>query len=131
MPPVRPSISEDLLPTDDPLRDLVAEAAKPEAGKVETQAQDTVQPTAASPSSGDWSVQFGASPSEAEAKAMVARLKGQLEELLGNHELAVIKADVSGKAMFRVRALGYTRDEAGATCATSAAAGTKCFIARN
>jgi hypothetical protein len=50
---------------------------------------------------------------------------------LSDHSLSVVKGDSGGKTVFRVRALGYSRDEAAATCATAGAAGTKCFIAKN
>ena len=83
------------------------------------------------PPGGDYAVQFGASPVEAEANALLAKLKGPLAELLSDHSLSVVKGDSGGKTVFRVRALGYSRDEAAATCATAGAAGTKCFIAKN
>jgi SPOR domain len=131
LPPVRPVNDEMTASADDPLRDLVAEAAKSEPVKAEVKPSDTAQSATDTPITGEWTVQFGASPSEGEANSLVNHLKSQLSNLLGDHELAVIRADINGKPMFRVRALGYTRDEAGATCATSAAAGTKCFIAKN
>ena len=59
------------------------------------------------------------------------RSVGQLIDLLSDHPIAVIKADINGKTIFRVRALGYSRDEAAAACATAAATGSKCFIAKN
>ena len=104
----------------DPLDALVAAATSNE--------MDTV---ADAVPAGDYAVQFGASPSEAEANTLMGKLKGQLVELLGSHPLTVIKGDSSGKTVYRVRAMGYSRDEAAATCATAGAAGTKCFIAKN
>jgi hypothetical protein len=83
------------------------------------------------PPVGDYAVQFGASPVEADANSMMAKLKGPLAELLGDHPLSVVKGESNGKTVFRVRALGYARDEAAATCATAGAVGTKCFIAKN
>jgi hypothetical protein len=111
---------------DDPLRDLVAQATNEEPKAV-----DEPQATNEVPIAGDFAVQFGASPSEAEANSLSARLKTQLAELLGEHPIAVIKADSNGKTVFRVRALGYSRDEAAAACASAAASGAKCFIAKN
>ena len=109
-----------LVQTADPLEALVAAAM--------TNEMDT---TADTVPVGDYAVQFGASPSEAEANTLMGKLKGQLVELLGSHPLTVIKGDSSGKTVYRVRAMGYSRDEAAATCATAGAAGTKCFIAKN
>ncbi len=126
LPPVRPAELNVPLASEDPLRDLVAQATNPDI-----QATDEEPKAKETPVTGDFSVQFGASPSETEANALSARLKTQLSELLGEHPLSVIKADSNGKTIYRVRALGYTRDEAGAACATAAAAGTKCFIAKN
>ena len=126
LPPVRPN--DDLLNAapDDPLRDLLAQATNDEPKPA-----DEPQATNDVPVIGDYAVQFGASPSEAEANSLSARLKTQLSDLLGSHPIAVIKADSNGKIVFRVRALGYSRDEAAAACASAAASGTKCFIAKN
>jgi hypothetical protein len=108
------------------MRDLVAQATNDETKPV-----DEPQAATEVPVIGDYAVQFGASPAEAEANSLSARLKTQLSDLLGNHPIAVIKADSNGKTVFRVRALGYSRDEAAAACAAAAAAGAKCFIAKN
>jgi hypothetical protein len=127
LPPPRPPL--DLLAmkaVDDPLKDLVAQATNPDAAP----AKEVAQPADAE-SIGDYGVQFGATPSETEANALSVRLKTQLADLLGDHKIAVIKADSNGKAIYRVRALGYSRDEAAAACASAAASGTKCFIAKN
>lgn len=114
-------------PDADPIEALVASTtnAAPEATTEATPAPNDAVPA------GDYAVQFGASPSEGEANAMAAKLKGQLVELLESHPLVVLKGDSNGKTVFRVRATGYSRDEAAATCATAGAAGTKCFIAKN
>ena len=112
--------TEKAAQTVDPLDALVAAATSNE--------MDTV---ADAVPAGDYAVQFGASPSEAEANTLMGKLKGQLVELLGSHPLTVIKGDSAGKTVYRIRAMGYSRDEAAATCATAGAAGTKCFIAKN
>jgi len=126
LPPARPNADSLNAAADDPLRDLVAQATNEEPKAV-----DEPQATNEVPIAGDFAVQFGASPSEAEANSLSARLKTQLAELLGEHPIAVIKADSNGKTVFRVRALGYSRDEAAAACASAAASGAKCFIAKN
>jgi len=126
LPPPRPLDLLAMRAVDDPLKDLVAQAANPDINP----ANEIAQPGDAAPN-GDYGVQFGATPSEAEANALSVRLKTQLADLLGDHKIAVIKADSNGKAIYRVRALGYSRDEAAAACASAAASGTKCFIAKN
>ncbi len=126
LPPARPYDLMAASTTDDPLRDLVAQATNPDSKPA-----DEATPANDVPVAGDYAVQFGASPSEAEANALAARLKSQLIDLLSDHPIAVIKADINGKTIFRVRALGYSRDEAAAACATAAATGSKCFIAKN
>ena len=45
--------------------------------------------------------------------------------------MAVVKGESNGKTVYRVRAIGFTRDEASAACADVTVAGGKCFIARN
>lgn len=126
LPPARPNEDAMNAAADDPLRDLVAQATNDEPKPA-----DEPQAANDAPIAGDYAVQFGASPAEAEANALSGRLKTQLADLLGNHPIAVIKADINGKTVFRVRALGYSRDEAAAACATAAASGAKCFIAKN
>jgi hypothetical protein len=111
----------------DPLAALVASTTedKPKL------ALEVVPSQPRTPLLGDYTVQFGASPSEAEATTLAARLKDPLIDLLDGHPLAVVKGENGGKTVFRVRALGYSRDEAAATCVTAAATGIKCFIAKN
>jgi len=111
----------------DALDALVAAATTAEPDK----ASEAMPLQQAIPPGGDYAVQFGASTVETEANSLMAKLKGPLADLLGDHPLSVVKGDSGGKTVFRVRALGYSRDEAAATCATAGAAGTKCFIAKN
>lgn len=131
LPPRRPAsldaLAQVIPPQDDPINRLVAAATEMESSSPNDE-KDTAAPEAPT---GEFSVQFGASPSEAEANQILAKLKAPLTELLGAHPLTVVKGDSSGKTVYRVRAVGYARDAAAATCATAAAAGTKCFIAKN
>ena len=129
LPPRRPAslnlVAQAELPVDDPINSLVAATTEQDASNPIEEKPAVEMPI------GDFAVQFGASPSEAEAGQILAKLKGPLAELLGAHPLTIVKGDSGGKTVYRVRALGFARDAAAATCATAAAAGTKCFIAKN
>ena len=54
-----------------------------------------------------------------------------VELQIDGRDVLVIKAESNGKTVYRVRAVGYTRDEANAACNGVTSAGGKCFIARN
>jgi hypothetical protein len=130
LPPRRPAsldaVAQSSPPQDDAINSLVAAATEQD-----TSIPNDEKAVASEVPTGEFSVQFGASPSEAEANQIFAKLKAPLTELLGAHPLTVVKGDSSGKTVYRVRAVGYARDAAAATCATAAAAGMKCFIAKN
>ncbi len=80
---------------------------------------------------GDYAVQFGAPAAENDANGLAKRVRTEFATQIDGREVAVIKADSNGKTVYRVRAVGFTRDEASAACADVTAAGGKCFIARN
>jgi len=111
--------------TADPLADLVKSAtdSPPAAEPFEDAAPATV--------TGEYSVQFGAPAVEADANGLAKRVKAEFAEQIDGRDVLVIKAESNGKTVYRVRAVGYTRDEANATCSGVTSAGGKCFIARN
>ena len=120
-----------------------APAPKPAAPRVTTtQAQPTqvastqpivpqpVEQSAAS-GSGGWAVQLAGSPSEPEAKSTATRLQARFSSELGGAAPSVVKADVNGKTLYRVRVLGMTKDDATALCSRLVAAGGVCFVAKS
>jgi Tfp pilus assembly protein PilX len=109
----------------DPLADLVKSATD------NTASTETVQETTAAPVTGEYAVQFGAPAVEADANGLAKRVKTEFAEQIDGRDVLVIKAESNGKTVYRVRAVGYTRDEANAACSGVTSAGGKCFIARN
>ena len=109
----------------DPLAALVKSATDNVASTEPAEEAAPVQAT------GDYSVQFGAPAIEADANGLAKRVKAEFAEQIDGREVVVIKADSNGKTVYRVRAVGYTRDEANAACGGVTSAGGKCFIARN
>jgi len=109
----------------DPLAALVKSATDNVATAEPAEEAAPVQAT------GDYSVQFGAPAIEADANGLAKRVRAEFAEQIDGREVVVIKADSNGKTVYRVRAVGYTRDEASAACGGVTSAGGKCFIARN
>ena len=119
--------------------DLVAEApagADPLAALVKSATEnavpaETAEEGAPAQVTGEYSVQFGAPAVEADANGLAKRVKADFAEQIDGRDVHVIKAESNGKTVYRVRAVGYTRDEANAACNGVTSAGGKCFIARN
>ncbi|MEI6573142.1 MAG: SPOR domain-containing protein [Alphaproteobacteria bacterium] len=109
----------------DPLADLVKSATESPA-----QSEPNTEPVAVQ-ATGDYAVQFGAPAVEADANGLAKRVRTEFAEQIDGRDVVVIKADSNGKIVYRVRAVGYTRDEANAACGGITSAGGKCFIARN
>lgn len=128
LPTARPSDLDVMVEAPagaDPLADLVKSATE------NTAVAETVEEAAPSPVTGEYSVQFGAPAVEADANGLAKRVKADFAEQIDGRDVLVIKAESNGKTVYRVRAVGYTRDEANAACSGVTSAGGKCFIARN
>ena len=113
----------------DPLAELaksVTDEATSESA-TDQPANETIAPVV----TGEYAVQFGAPASEADANGLAKRVRSEFPDPIGGRDVVVIKADSNGKTVYRVRAIGFTRDEASAACADVTVAGGKCFIARN
>jgi len=92
-----------------------------------------IKPSAAAPAGegGAWVVQLAAPRSEADAQSAIARLKKKFPDVLADAELSVHQAEVKGETIYRVRATGFSKGEAGALCAKLKAGGGDCFIAKD
>jgi len=92
-------------------------------------------PAASGPatSAGVYSVQLAAPGSESEAQSAASRLKGKYSSELSGKEPAIHKADVGGRAVYRVRVGGLSQADAAALCAKIKANGgdAACFVAKN
>lgn len=114
-----------------------ASAPQPAAPQQRTAA---VQPSAPAPAAapaaadaapvGGFSVQLGVSPSEAEARTTLQRLKQKFPDLDGTAPL-IRKAEVNGNTIFRVRVGPMSRDDASSLCSKVQGQGGDCFVARN
>ncbi len=103
-------------------------APKPAKAPVE-EADDA--PIATAPvlaSSGKFSVQFGAPGSTSEAQSLISKLKLKYPSVMGAAGTRVIKAQVNGKDVYRVRSGSMSRDRANEICAEMKSAGGSCFI---
>ncbi|NBU13264.1 MAG: SPOR domain-containing protein [Alphaproteobacteria bacterium] len=127
LPLARPNDLDSVVATAgaDPLADLVKSATQSPA-----QSEPVTEPVPVQ-ATGDYAVQFGAPAVEADANGLAKRVRTEFAEQIDGRDVVVIKADSNGKTVYRVRAVGYTRDEANAACGGITTAGGKCFIARN
>lgn len=91
----------------------------------------TAPTAAASGGGGGFSVQLAAPGSEAEARTVANRLKQRHASALDGYAPGVRKADVNGKAVYRVRVGGLSRDDANSLCTSIKADGGSCFVASN
>ncbi len=110
----------------------VAKAAKPVKASIEepeasVESQTDPAPTR-SAGAGKFSVQFGAPGSTAEAQNLISRLKSKYPSVMGSVEARVVKAQVNGRDVYRVRSGSISKDQANALCTDLKAAGGSCFI---
>ena len=109
-----------------------AKAPKPVKAPVEEveTAAETLTETAPPKTSGGgkFSVQFGAPGSTAEAQSLISRLKSKYPSVMGSVDARVVKAQVNGRDVYRVRSGSVGKDQANTLCADMKAAGGSCFI---
>jgi hypothetical protein len=77
---------------------------------------------------GKFSVQFGAPGSTTEAQNLIGKLKSKYPSVMGAAGTRVIKAQVNGKDVYRVRSGSVSREKANSICVDMKAAGGNCFI---
>lgn len=85
----------------------------------------------ASLGTGAYAVQLSSSPSEGDARAAASRLGGRFSSQLGGRAARVVKGEAGGKAVYRVRAGGMSKEGAVAACENIKSAGGSCFVARD
>jgi cell division septation protein DedD len=111
-----------------PVKPKKPKPAPTPVAEAEPKTDDATAPAAPS---GGYAVQLAAPKSESEAKALVRSLPGRYSEALAGASLGVRKADRNGEAIYRVRALGLSKEEAKAMCAKVKSAGGDCYVAKN
>jgi cell division septation protein DedD len=97
--------------------------------EAEPKTDDATAPAASG--GGGYAVQLAAPKSESEAKALVRSLPGRYSEALAGASLGVRRAERDGEAIYRVRALGLSKEEARSMCAKVKSAGGDCYVAKN
>ncbi|MBM3552391.1 MAG: SPOR domain-containing protein [Alphaproteobacteria bacterium] len=90
---------------------------------------DSDQPGASS--TGGFAVQFGATGSEADARAMLKTVAEKYRGPLGGLKPTFKMATVNDKTVYRVRVGGVSKESANAICGKVKASGGACFVAGN
>jgi cell division protein FtsN len=118
-------------PTQAPpvLAPAVSAAPAPQPAPAQ-QAAPAPQQTA-SVGTGDFAVQLAAPPTEQEARLLAARLTQRFGDALAGQEPDIIRAEVNGKTLYRVRVTGLDRESANTMCNRIKSAQGSCFVAKN
>lgn len=85
----------------------------------------------ATASSRTYAVQIATRPTDEEAQAASTELSRRYAADIGSRPVAVVPAQVNGKAVFRVRVGPLSRDDANGLCTQLKAAGGACYVAAN
>ncbi len=104
------------------------EASAPKA--VQTAAATPAQ-ASASVAKGGYAVQLAAAGNEAEARDKIGKYQRQFASSLGSHAPGVVKGDVNGKSVWRIRVGGLAREDAASMCSSIKDAGGACFVTAN
>jgi SPOR domain len=80
---------------------------------------------------GDFAVQLAAPPTEQEARTLAARLVQRYGDALAGQEPDIIRAEVNGRTLYRVRVTGLDRESANAMCNRVKGLQGSCFVAKN
>ncbi len=104
------------------------EAPKPVQTAATTPAAAVATPGVAK---GGFAVQLAAAGSEAEARDKIGKYQRQFASSLNGHAPGVVKGDVNGKAVWRIRVGGLAREDANSICSSIKDAGGACFVAAN
>jgi hypothetical protein len=87
--------------------------------------------TTASATSGTYAVQLVGTTSSDEAKAGLERVNTKYRSDLGAYRPTIVKEEVGGRTVFRVRVINLSSDDANKLCAKLKASGGTCFVARS
>lgn len=91
--------------------------------------QNTQIASAAAPSG--YTVQIASQPSRDAAEQTSANLARRYETVIGNRQIAIVPAEISGKGVYyRVRVVAQSLADANDLCSRYKAAGGECFVAR-
>ena len=82
------------------------------------------------PAGGGFAVQLGMASSDAEAREKASRLGKQFGGNLSGRSPSIVKGEVNGQTIWRVRVVGLSHDSATAMCGKVKGSGGDCFVAR-
>jgi hypothetical protein len=94
-------------------------------------ASDADSDQAAASGTGGYAVQFGATGSEADARALMKTVVGKYHAQLGGLKPTFKMATVNAKTVYRVRVAGVSKESANSICSKVKASGGTCFVAAN
>jgi hypothetical protein len=103
-------------------------AASPNSSIAELPEQQGVQPATGGRT---YAVQLAVRPTEEAARAAYDQLADKYATELGGKPATVTRADVSGRAVYRIRVTPLSREEANTLCTRLKASGGQCFVAAN
>lgn len=130
LPPRRPAVAAvPAVPAAPEPQPAAATAARPAPAPATAPAPAAAQPV--SVGTGDFAVQLAAPPTEQEAKTLATRLTQRYGETLAGQEPEIIRAEVNGKTLYRVRITGLDRESANTMCNRIKSAQGSCFVAKN
>lgn len=121
-------------PTATPPRIAKPKPVAPKTAAVDESANaapDADSDQAAAPSTGGFAVQFGATGSEADARALMKTVVDKYRAQLGGLRPTFKMATVNDKTVYRVRIAGVSKESANAICGKVKASGGACFVAGN
>lgn len=131
LPPRRPAMAAaPAAPAAEPQQAAAAPVRPAPATPAAAPAQAAPVQTA-SVGTGDFAVQLAAPPTEQEAKTLASRLAQRYGETLAGQEPEIIRAEVNGKVLYRVRITGLDRESANTMCNRIKSAQGSCFVAKN
>lgn len=131
LPPIRPSDADPEGILTDPLAEVSGLLAETPQATITESGTDPAPSGSIQPLSGLFSVQFGAPATDAEARALVDRVKVRLGDAVEGREMGIFKGENSGKTVFRVRVVNVERADGQALCDAYLAQGGQCFVTRN
>ncbi len=122
-------------PADQPVNVVgtVTESGKVKPGQQEAAPQETasIDPVVAKPASGSYGIQIASLPSEADAKASIAKMSSKFGGVLGGRAIGIRQANIPNKGTYyRLRVDVGSKDEAIALCSKLKAAGGSCLVSK-
>ncbi len=121
-------------PTATPPRIAKPKPVAPKTAAVDDSASaapDADSDQAAAPGAGGFAVQFGATGSEADARALMKTVADKYRAQLGGLRPTFKMATVNDKTVYRVRVAGMSKESANAICGKVKSSGGACFVAGN